>query len=196
MRVLFVADEESPFLWDYYTPGRLDGIDLIVSCGDLKSEYLTFLVTMGRARLLYVHGNHDTGYERRPPEGCECIDDKLVKIGGLRILGLGGCPRYNGGPYQYTEHEMRMKILRRLPGIRMAGGVDVIVSHASVRGVGDDSDYAHRGFETFRPLVESLKPRYLVHGHVHLNYGANIPRIERLGETQVINAYERYVLDI
>ncbi len=196
MRVLFVADEESPFLWDYYTPGRLDGIDLIVSCGDLKSEYLTFLVTMGRARLLYVHGNHDTGYERRPPEGCECIDDKLVKIGGLRILGLGGCPRYNGGPYQYTEHEMRMKILRRLPGIRMAGGVDVIVSHASVRGVGDDSDYAHRGFETFRPLVESLKPRYLVHGHVHLNYGANIPRVEWLGETQVINAYERYVLDI
>ena len=195
MRVLFVADEESPFLWDYYTPGRLDGIDLIVSCGDLKSEYLTFLVTMGRARLLYVHGNHDTGYERRPPEGCECIDDKLVKIGGLRILGLGGCPRYNGGPYQYTEHEMRMKILRRLPGIRMAGGVDVIVSHASVRGVGDDSDYAHRGFETFRPLVESLKPRYLVHGHVHLNYGANIPRVEWLGETQVVNAYERYVLD-
>ena len=196
MRVLFVADEESPFLWDYYTPGRLDGIDLIVSCGDLKSEYLTFLVTMGRARLFYVHGNHDTGYERRPPEGCECIDDKLVKIGGLRILGLGGCPRYNGGPYQYTEHEMRMKILRRLPGIRMAGGVDVIVSHASVRGVGDDSDYAHRGFETFRPLVESLKPRYLVHGHVHLNYGANIPRVEWLGETQVVNAYERYVLDI
>ena len=196
MRVLFVADEESPFLWDYYTPGRLDGIDLIVSCGDLKSEYLTFLVTMGRARLLYVHGNHDTGYERRPPEGCECIDDKLVKIGGLRILGLGGCPRYHGGPYQYTEHEMRMKILRRLPGIRMAGGVDVIVSHASVRGVGDDSDYAHRGFETFRPLVESLKPRYLVHGHVHLNYGANIPRVEWLGETQVVNAYERYVLDI
>ena len=196
MRVLFVADEESPFLWDYYTPGRLDGIDLIVSCGDLKSEYLTFLVTMGRARLLYVHGNHDTGYERRPPEGCECIDDKLVKIGGLRILGLGGCPRYNGGPYQYTEHEMRMKILRRLPGIRMAGGVDVIVSHASVRGVGDDSDYAHRGFETFRPLVESLKPRYLVHGQVHLNYGANIPRVEWLGETQVVNAYERYVLDI
>ena len=196
MRVLFVADEESPFLWDYYTPGRLDGIDLIVSCGDLKSEYLTFLVTMGRARLLYVHGNHDTGYERRPPEGCECIDDKLVKIGGQRVLGLGECPRYNGGPYQYTEHEMRMKILRRLPGIRMAGGVDVIVSHASVRGVGDDSDYAHRGFETFRPLVESLKPRYLVHGHVHLNYGANIPRVEWLGETQVINAYERYVLDI
>ena len=196
MRVLFVADEESPFLWDYYTPGRLDGIDLIVSCGDLKSEYLTFLVTMGRARLLYVHGNHDTGYERRPPEGCECIDDKLVKIGGLRILGLGGCPRYNGGRYQYTEHEMRMKILRRLPGIRMAGGVDVIVSHASVRGVGDDSDYAHRGFETFRPLVEGLKPRYLVHGHVHLNYGVNIPRVEWLGETQVVNAYERYVLDI
>ncbi|MFR5781344.1 MAG: hypothetical protein ACLUEK_05625 [Oscillospiraceae bacterium] len=39
----------------------------MLSCGDL-GKYLGFLVTMGRARLLYVHGNHDTGYERTPPE--------------------------------------------------------------------------------------------------------------------------------
>ena len=38
MKVLLVADEESPFLWDYYQPGKLAGIDLILSCGDLKQE--------------------------------------------------------------------------------------------------------------------------------------------------------------
>ena len=76
MKLLLLSDKESPYLWDYYQPGRLSGYDLMLSCGDLNPKYLSFLVTMGRARLLYVHGNHDTGYERTPPEGCECIEDK------------------------------------------------------------------------------------------------------------------------
>ena len=50
MRILVVADEESKYYWDYYRPGRLDGIDLILSCGDLKADYLTFLATMPGAR--------------------------------------------------------------------------------------------------------------------------------------------------
>ena len=73
MRILLVADEESRYYWDHFQRGRLDDIDLIISCGDLKPEYLTFLVTMGKAPLLYVHGNHDTNYISRPPEGCFCL---------------------------------------------------------------------------------------------------------------------------
>ena len=59
MKILAVSDEECPALWDYYVPGRLEPYDLILACGDLKAAYLTFLVTMSHARLLYVHGNHD-----------------------------------------------------------------------------------------------------------------------------------------
>ena len=77
MKILTVSDEECPALWDYYVPGRLKEYDLIISCGDLKAEYLSFLVTMARCPVLYVHGNHDTGYDRKPPAGCDCIDDKL-----------------------------------------------------------------------------------------------------------------------
>ena len=110
MKILLVSDKESPYYWDYYQPGRLDGIDLIISCGDLKANYLSFLVTMGRARVLYVHGNHDRTYEMRPPEGCDCIEDKLVTVNGLRILGLGGSIQYSGGPHQYTERQMARRI--------------------------------------------------------------------------------------
>ena len=78
MKILLVSDKESPYYWDYYQPGRLSDIDLILACGDLKSQYLSFLVTMGRARVLYVHGNHDQTYDRRPPEGCDCIDGAAV----------------------------------------------------------------------------------------------------------------------
>ena len=195
MKVLLISDQESAALWDYYQPGRLDGIDLILSCGDLKPEYLRFLVTMGRAPLLYVHGNHDEQYADDPPEGCDCIEDDLVVVNGLRILGLGGSCWYNGGLHQYTEQQMARRIFRLWWKICRAGGVDIVVTHAPPRGYGDADDPAHRGFESLLRLIDKYQPRYFVHGHVHLNYGRN-PRIFHRGETTIINAYGKYILEI
>lgn len=196
MKILLVSDKESPYYWDYYQPGRLDGIDLIISCGDLKANYLSFLVTMGRARVLYVHGNHDRTYEMRPPEGCDCIEDKLVTVNGLRILGLGGSIQYSGGPHQYTDRQMARRIRKLRFQLWRAGGVDLVVTHSPARGYGDGEDYAHRGFECLLSLLDRYKPMYMVHGHVHMSYGADLPRVHQRGETTIINAYERYILDI
>ena len=196
MKILLISDEEDKYLYDYYRPGRFEGIDLILSAGDLKPEYLRFVVTMANRPLLYIHGNHDGRYELSPPEGCDCIDDKLVTVHGLRILGLGGCPLYSGGPHQYTEQQMRRRIRRLQWKIRRAGGVDIVLTHAPARGHGDMDDVTHRGFEAFLPLLDRWKPRYLVHGHVHLNYGSNHPRVLEYGGTTIINACGRYVLEI
>ena len=130
MKLLLIADEEDAYLWDHYRPGRLSDVDLILSAGDLKSDYLSFLVTMANKPLLYVHGNHDTAYDKFPPEGCECVDDRLVTVGGLRILGLGGSQRYKEGPYQYSERQMAFRIRRLERKIRKAGGVDIVLTHA------------------------------------------------------------------
>ena len=196
MKILLVSDEESPYLWDHYQPGRLDGIDLIISCGDLNPHYLSFLVTMGRAPVYYVHGNHDGRYEKTPPEGCECIEDKVVTFNGLRILGLGGCQRYSQGEHQYTEEQMASRIRKMRRQIKRAGGVDLIVTHAPVRGYGDDESYAHRGFQCFVELLEAQKPKCWAYGHVHLRYSADRPRILQYGDTQLINACERYILEL
>lgn len=196
MKLLLLSDRESEYLWDHYQPGRLEDIDVILSCGDLKPEYLTFLVTMTGKPLLYVHGNHDKAYEQYPPEGCECIEDRLVNIRGLRIVGLGGSILYSGGPHQYTEAEMARRVRRLRYRIWKAGGVDVVVTHSPMRGYGDGEDYAHRGFESLVDLVDKYHPQYLVHGHFHVNYGFNIPRVLHRDGTTIINAYERYVLDL
>ena len=196
MKILLVSDEEDKYLWDFYRPGRLKGIDLILSAGDLKAEYLSFLVTMANRPLLYVHGNHDGGYAQRPPEGCQCIDGKLVTVGGLRILGLGGSALYNGGPHQYTEKQMRRRIDRLRLKLALAGGVDIVLTHAPVRGFGDEDNMTHRGFEAFLPLLDQYKPRYLVHGHIHQRYGVNRPRCYQYNETTIVNATGRYILEI
>ena len=196
MKILLVSDEEDKYLWDFYKPGRLKGIDLILSAGDLKAEYLSFLVTMANRPLLYVPGNHDGGYAQRPPEGCQCSDGKLVTGDGLRILGLGGSALYNGGPHQYTEKQMRRRIHRLRLKLALTGGVDIVLTHAPVRGFGDEDNMTHRGFEAFLPLLDQYKPRYLVHGHIHQRYGANRPRCHPYGETTIVNATGRYILEI
>ena len=191
MKILAVSDVECSALWGHYVPGKLDGYDLILSCGDLKAEYLSFLVTMAKCPVLYVHGNHDGRYEKRPPEGCDCIDDKLVVYNGIRILGLGGCRRYHPGPHQYTEQQMRKRIRKLRYTLWRAGGVDIVVTHAPAKGLGDDKDPAHWGFEALRELLDKYQPKVMLHGHVHLNYGQNVKRELSYGNTTVINATER-----
>lgn len=196
MKILTISDEECPALWDYYIQGRLDGYDLIIACGDLNAKYLSFLVTMARVPVLYVHGNHDVNYDQVPPEGCDCIDGHIVTYNGIRILGLGGCRKYHRGPHQYTEKEMRRRINRLRWKLWRLKGVDIVVTHAAPEGLGDAEDRAHWGFGCFRDLMEKYRPKYLVHGHVHISYGHNIPREIDFGGTKVINAFERYTIEI
>ena len=197
MKILVVADEESAYLWDHYRPGRLAGINLILSAGDLKPEYLSFLVTMANRPLLYVHGNHDAVYQKRPPEGCDCIDDKLVVVNGLRILGLGGARMYNGGPYQYTEKQMERRIRRLRWKLHRSKGVDIVLTHAPPAGYGDAEDIAHRGFEAFLPLMDRYQPSYLIHGHVHKSYSVHtFSREVQHASTTVLNGAGRTILEI
>ena len=196
MKILVVADVKSPYYFDCYTPGRLKDFDLILSCGDLSKEYLEFLVTMARCPLYYVPGNHDETFDLHPPEGCESIDGRLVEYRGVCILGLGGSFQYRPGKQQYTERQMAARIRRLRWTIRRHRGFDILLTHAPMRGVNDLDTPAHRGFECFGDLIDRWQPKWFLHGHVHLNYGMNLPRKTQRGETQIVNAYEYQVIEI
>ena len=110
MKILAIADVEERMLWDNFRRSRFEGVDLVLAAGDLDADYLEFLVTMLTCPVLYVHGNHDEGYRRKPPLGCICVDDSVYVYRGLRIVGLGGSMRYKDGTYMSTEQEMRRRI--------------------------------------------------------------------------------------
>lgn len=195
MKLLVISDAPDPGLWDYFSKEKLQGADAIISCGDLPAAYLTFLVTMANKPLFYIHGNHDVKYETQPPEGCDCIEDKVVEFKGYRIMGLGGCMKYSGGPHQYTERQMKRRIAKLGLALRR-GGVDVLVTHAPAEGLGDMDDPCHRGFACFKELMERFRPRYLIHGHVHLQYMPNMPRVREYGDTTVVNASGKYFIEL
>ena len=196
MKILLVGDVPSRSLWDFYDESKLKGIDLILSSGDLPAEYLSFLVTFASCPVLYVHGNHDNKYDTQPPEGCICIDDTVYEYQGVRILGLGGSMRYKLGSHQFTEKEMRQRVLRLFFKIWKKNGFDILLTHAPAYGINDQKDLPHQGFQIFRNLMRRYEPRYMVHGHVHMNYGHNIPREQQYLNTTVVNSYEKYIIEI
>ena len=196
MKILALADHESKFLWDYFDKSYVQDIDLILSCGDLKSSYLSFMATMCKAPVLYIHGNHDERYQSKPPEGCTCIEDRIYNFQGIRILGLGGSMCYNHGAHQYSEAQMKRRVSKLRFQLMKNHGFDILLTHAPAAACGDGQDPAHCGFTVFADLMHRYKPAYMVHGHVHANYGYQFKRERCFDETTVINAYEKYIFEI
>ena len=125
------------------------------------------------------------------------MDDQVYTWKGLRIMGLGGCQRYNNeDTYQYTEKAMRRRVHKLEHQAHKRGGIDLLLTHAPAKGLNDGDDCAHRGFECFNEILDEYQPKWFIHGHVHLNYDAKLPRVCTRGNTTVINATERYVFEI
>lgn len=218
VKLLAVSDEEDPSL----TVSRLRRIqpDLVVSCGDLGPDYLDFVCSAANAPLFYVPGNHDPdqGARRdeseymieserkhelitntpRRPSGLN-LDSSVLTDLGLRFAGFGGSVRYRPGPNQYTQRRMKRKVramIRRewLKGLGRVRPIDVFVAHSPPSGVGDGPDPAHQGFEAFHRLIDVMKPRLMLHGHIH-PHGFAKPDLQ-LGDTTIINVIPHRVLDL
>ena len=196
MRILAVSDEESPYIWDHFDRSAFEGVELILSCGDLCRDYLEFLATLLPVPLLYVPGNHDKRFITDPPGGCVNIDGKLEIHSGLRVCGLGGCKSLNPrAAYEYSEPVMQRRAYRLRRAISRAGGLDILVTHAPAEGLGDGTDAFHRGFAAFRRLLEDYSPKIYFFGHQHKRYGlVNTPR-EYCG-ARLVNACGYKIVDL
>jgi len=195
MRILSVSDQVEPIFYESDFHRNMTGLDLILSCGDLPSEYLTYLVTVFNVPLLYVRGNHDGGYHFNPPQGCVDLHGKIVEYKGLKIMGLEGCHWYNGGPLQYTEKQMAWMVFKTKFTIWWHKGVDMIISHAPPMDVHDAQDSCHRGFKCFSSFIDRYSPEYFLHGHIHTSFKNKEDRKTVIDKTNVINTFGYYVFD-
>ena len=193
MNILVIGDEESKYLWDYFDKSKLEGVDLILSSGDLSPHYLSFLATFTHAPVLYIHGNHDRCYSSTPPTGCICIEDSIYTYNGIRILGLGGSMRYNSNEYQFSNRQMQKRINKLRFQLWRNKGFDILLTHSPAYHINDAEDLPHVGFTSFVTLLEKYSPKYFIHGHVHATYGGNYKRRSTYNNTLIINSYERYI---
>ncbi|MFI3170435.1 MAG: metallophosphoesterase family protein [Faecalibacterium sp.] len=202
MKILLLADEPCRALYGEHTKERLAGIDLILCAGDLSYQYLEHIANFSCVPMLFVHGNHDKDklddiYGATTPGGCINIEDTIYTYKGYRFLGLGGCIRYNPrAKYQYTERQMKKRIKKLFFPLLQHRGFDVLLTHSPAAGINDGPDRAHKGFACFLTLMEKYKPTLFVHGHVHMQYDVNLPRVCEYHDTMVVNAFERYVIEL
>jgi Icc-related predicted phosphoesterase len=117
-----------------------------------------------------------------------------VDAAGLRVAGFQGCRLYNGGPYQYSEGQMRRIVRWSRLRARRSGAPHIVLTHAPPAGCHDGADPCHRGFEAFREVIDAWHPAFLVHGHTHAYERTSA--IDTLGATTVVNAFPHQVFEI
>lgn len=206
MRLLSVSDE---VVHQLQMPGlrqRVGNVDLIVGCGDLPPSYLEYLVSMLNVPCLYVNGNHDgpelreDGSLNEAPQGCQPLDLRVEHIGGFLIAGASGVLRYRKGAHQYSEAEWQRRLISLtvrtlIAQYRHRRKLDVLITHVPPAGL-HDGPGAHRGPQALRRFVERFGPRYVLHGHVHLNYGYGDQSPLRYGRSTIINTCGYRVLEL
>ncbi len=206
MKILAVSDVVVDRLYSAQIAEHFRDVDMILGCGDLSYEYLEFLVSALNVPLLYVPGNHDPQYDQQKPsaraDGCDLLDQRVTRVKGLNLAGLGGSIRYKPvPPNQYTQAEMYLRVISLLPGLlrqrgQTGGALDIMVAHSPPRGIHDDDDPAHVGFLAFRDFIRVFKPRYFLHGHT-LVYKSNLlSPVTQVGATTVINVYPYRLLEV
>lgn len=199
VKVLCVSDTVMPQMENAANlRRRYSDIELIVSCGDMPPVYLEFIVSILNVPLFYVRGNHDERYTNEPPGGDD-LNEKVMHFRGLTFAGLEGSMRYSRGAIQYTENEMRRKVIGYGPRLMMekvkGNNLDVLVAHSPPRGIHDAEDLPHQGFKSMLRFLNWYKPRYMLHGHVH-TYDRRKKTRTQYHNTCIINVNPVTVLDI
>jgi uncharacterized protein len=219
MKILCIADHRDPVIYSSWLKSRYGDVDLVLSAGDLELEYYGFIVSSINKRLLFIFGNHNLSrlpmyrkhlrdpYSRdvsntilQPSFGSTYIGGKVIREKDVIFAGLGGSKRYNDSLNQFTEFGMFCMILRLMPKLlanKIFRGryLDVLLTHAAPFGVGDGPDLCHQGFRIFLWFLRVFKPKYHIHGHIHL-YDMNAKRKNVYYSTEVINAYAHTIIEI
>ncbi len=210
IRALAVSDHIDPRIHSSTLRERMSDIQIVFGCGDVPARYLEFLADALDKPVYFVMGNHLEEVTRKglqgrayQPMGCVDLGGRVVRDEwtGLLLAGLPGSPRYSSGEsQQYTNGQISRMIWRMTPRLlwnrlRYGRCVDVLISHAPPRGINDRDDLPHRGFPAMVRFLRWFKPRYQLHGHIHL-YDRSIPCETRFASTSVVNVYPYRVMDL
>ncbi len=217
MKILCVSDQIDPFVYSAGAKEYFKDIDLILCAGDLAMEYIDYIVTTLNKPTYFVFGNHNLeefGYYHQSEvnysiknldslshcHGAIYSGFKVAKENKTLIAGCSGSMRYNNGNCQYTESQMFFRLLKMVPKLllnKLIHGryIDIFLTHASPLGIHDKQDLCHKGYKCYIWFLKKFKPKYMVHGHIHL-YDQQEVRVSKFEDTTIVNAFSHYVFEL
>lgn len=200
VKILSISDRVVSFLYGPQLEERFGDVDCVVACGDLPYTYQEYIISVLNVPFFFVRGNHDrldTTRDGRPAKssfGGIDVHRRVVRRDGLLVAGVEGSILYSRRtPFQYTQREMWLHVLRLIPGllwnkIHFGRALDVFITHAPPRGIHEGQDWTHQGIDAFRWLVDTFQPCLHFHGHIH-HYHPEAVTKTRQGRTTIINTY-------
>ena len=222
-KILCISDQIDPVIYSKDIKEKYGDVDFIISAGDLPIDYLDFVQNSLNKPLYFVFGSHHlkalTHYH---PEMAEKTKDgevnifkkgntkksnqgiyigfKSLKYENMIIAGVSGAKKHNDGKNQFTEKQMKRKLSKMIPAlffnkIKYGRYLDILVTHCPPLIEGEKEENKQEAFECFTKFINFFKPKYLIHGQVHI-YDPQQCRSIRHGATEIINAYSRHILEI
>lgn len=207
MKVLALSDRVIDAVYSPAIRQMFPDVGVVIGCGDLPYYYLEYVQDMLDVPVFFVRGNHAAKEEiseqgvRKAPRGAIDLHQRVVRYNGLILAGFEGSIRYRPAPYQYSQIDMWLMVLGIIPRLyfnRLFFGryLDVLVTHSPPWKINDQEDRAHQGFKALRWFLRVFKPKFHIHGHVHI-YDRNDCSEKEFVETLVVNAcgYQKLEID-
>jgi Icc-related predicted phosphoesterase len=169
--------------------------DVLIHAGDVSlrgtvpeiSDFLDWFSGQPHQHKIFIAGNHDFFFERKTaeeirskiPTSIVYLNDSGVVIEGMRVWGSPVTPWF----YDWAFNRARGSEIREHWDL-IPPGTDILVTHGPVFGVLDKTaDGLRGGCKDLLRVVEEVKPRLHICGHIHEAYG-----LCRRGGTTYINA--------
>lgn len=138
----------------------------------LDNEFRAWLWSVPAKRIVAIAGNHDFAFEhdqkiRDLNLPWIYLRDSGADIEGLKIWGLPWVPNLPGWAF-YANTELLEAKYAQIPE-----GYDIVLSHGPPYGYGDQIARGPRvGAHPAVPMIERVKPKHFICGHIHEGYGA------------------------
>ena len=224
MKILCVSDQIDPLVYSASAKERFKDIDIVLCAGDLAMEYVDYIVSALNKPTFFVFGNHNLKeFSFYHPNECPhhqkvAVYDTLkyahgavylgfktfIKTfnngnGKILMAGASGSKLYNKGLCQYTDQQMKFRLIKMLPRLfynklRYGRYLDIFLTHTPPKDIHDKPDPCHQGFDCYRWFLKKFQPRFMIHGHIHL-YDIQDIRVSKFEQTTIINAFSHYILE-
>jgi Icc-related predicted phosphoesterase len=183
MNILAIADRRPKI--NIIDTVRDNKVELIVTLGDLTREDILQLQEITDIPKIGVYGNHDSG-TYMPELGIWDMHLKIWDYQGFRFGGFQGCVRFKENPdaIMCTQEEAN-QLMASFPK------VDVFLCHCPPRGINDEEEVAHQGFDALRTYIELQQPKLLMHGHT---YPTEETVVKQQGSTRIEYVYEHKLI--
>lgn len=133
---------------------------------------------------IFIAGNHDTCLESEPSNyrdaGLIYLRDSWVTLGAFGFFGTPWVRKWDTLAFNAIEPELENKF-RNIPP-----NMDVIISHGPPLGYQD----CDKGSHAMREVVNRIKPKLLVCGHIHEARG----QCDLIQGTKVVNAAGGFIV--